>query len=174
MKPIVINLIGGPGCGKSTLAARLFAELKMKGVNTELINEFAKDETWDENWNVLNDQIYVFGIQYHKQKRLVGKVDIIITDSPLPLCIHYNKDNTLTHFNDIVLECFNQFDNYTYVLNRVDDYYSEVGRSQTLSESKTIDQDMLNILKDNNIPFRVINIGTEGLIEILKDLNYAI
>jgi adenylylsulfate kinase-like enzyme len=39
----VINLFGGPGTGKSTLAAALFTDLKMKGINAELVTEFAKD-----------------------------------------------------------------------------------------------------------------------------------
>ena len=42
-KIIVINLLGSPGAGKSTTAARLFYELKMKGVKCELITEYAKD-----------------------------------------------------------------------------------------------------------------------------------
>jgi adenylate kinase family enzyme len=38
----VINLFGGPGCGKSTLAARIFSILKLKDISCELINEYAK------------------------------------------------------------------------------------------------------------------------------------
>ena len=42
---MIINLFGGPGTGKSTGAAYIFAKLKMCGVNCELITEFAKDMT---------------------------------------------------------------------------------------------------------------------------------
>lgn len=41
---IVVNLFGAPGAGKSTGAAHIFAELKMCGINTELVTEFAKDK----------------------------------------------------------------------------------------------------------------------------------
>ena len=42
---VVINLFGGPGCGKSTGAAYVFSKLKMLGVNAELTSEYAKDKT---------------------------------------------------------------------------------------------------------------------------------
>ena len=41
---IVINLCGSPGAGKSTGAAYVFSQLKMAGVNAELVTEFAKDK----------------------------------------------------------------------------------------------------------------------------------
>ena len=41
---LVVNLYGAPGSGKSTGAAYIFAELKMLGINCELITEFASDE----------------------------------------------------------------------------------------------------------------------------------
>lgn len=46
---LVINLFGVPGAGKSTGAAYIFARLKMLGINTELVTEFAKDKVWDCN-----------------------------------------------------------------------------------------------------------------------------
>lgn len=57
----VINLFGGPGCGKSTGAAYIFSLLKMKGMNVELVTEFAKDKTWEHNSKALTCQPYVFG-----------------------------------------------------------------------------------------------------------------
>lgn len=42
-KTIVINLLGAPGAGKSTLAALIFSKLKMKNIACEIVTEFAKD-----------------------------------------------------------------------------------------------------------------------------------
>ena len=40
----IINLLGGPGCGKSTIAALIFAKLKLheKKYSVEYVQEYAK------------------------------------------------------------------------------------------------------------------------------------
>ena len=55
---LIINLIGGPGSGKSTTAAGLFYKLKQMGIDCEMALEFAKDNVWEESLMTLNDQIY--------------------------------------------------------------------------------------------------------------------
>jgi len=45
----VINLFGGPGCGKSTAAAGLFHLMKSNHMSVELVNEFAKEIVWENN-----------------------------------------------------------------------------------------------------------------------------
>ena len=98
---LVINLIGGPGSGKSTCASGIFYQLKKLGVNCELALEFAKDKVWEEPIKKLDDQFYIFGKLYHKLFRLNDKVDVIITDSPLIISILYNKISS-QYFNDFV------------------------------------------------------------------------
>lgn len=59
MPTLVVNLFGGPGSGKSTGAAYVFARLKMLGYNAELVTEFAKDKTWEKNETALAAQDYI-------------------------------------------------------------------------------------------------------------------
>ena len=120
-KVIVINLMGGPGSGKSTAASGIFYRLKKMGVNCELVLEFAKDKVWEEAFRTIDDQIYIFAKQYHKLWRLRDKVDVIITDSPLLVSIFYNKTPS-KYFNNFVIEQFNSFDNMTYFIERPDRY----------------------------------------------------
>ena len=47
-KLTVINFFGGPGCGKSTTAAELFAKMKKANYKVELVHEVAKDFIWEE------------------------------------------------------------------------------------------------------------------------------
>lgn len=39
---IKIGLLGAPGCGKSTLAAYVFAMLKDEGIDGELVTEYIR------------------------------------------------------------------------------------------------------------------------------------
>ena len=94
-KTSVINIYGGPCCGKSTTAAAVFAELKIQGYNVELVTEYAKGMTWQDSMKVLKNQIYVFGKQHHYLTRPQNQVDFIITDSPILMSIVYDLDNNI-------------------------------------------------------------------------------
>ncbi|MBR2220721.1 MAG: hypothetical protein IJ975_01110, partial [Clostridia bacterium] len=73
----VINIIGAPGVGKSTYAAKLFAEMKAQGFSCELVQEFAKEIVYADNNKLRNDQLIVMGEQYRRTFVLDGKVDYI-------------------------------------------------------------------------------------------------
>lgn len=164
---LVINLIGGPGSGKSTCASGIFYELKKLGINCELSLEFAKDKVWEESYNVLSDQLYVFGKQYHKLFRLKNKVDVIITDSPLIISIHYNK-MTSKYFNNLVVEQYHTFNNLMYFIKRGETYQSE-GRMQTLEESEMIDSDIKNILHNYDINYTELQ-NTDAVNYIVEEV----
>ncbi len=156
MKTIVINLFGVPGAGKSTGAAYIFAMLKMNGVNAELVTEFAKDKVWEENTEVFKNQSYIFGKQSFKMSRCRDKVEVIVTDSPLPLSIFYNNDTSLTeNFNKSVMDVFNSYENRNYLLLRVKPYNAS-GRLQTEEESNALAKPMMNLLETRNIKYYAI------------------
>lgn len=163
---IVVNLIGGPGSGKSTCASGIFYKLKQSGINCELALEFAKDKVWEDSIKVLDDQLYIFGKQYHKLFRLKDKVDVIITDSPLLVSILYNKTPS-KYFDDLVVEQYNTFNNMLFFINRPDTYQTE-GRIQTANDAKIIDDETKCMLKDNNIPYT--EIPCENAVEVITKI----
>lgn len=153
---IVVNLFGVPGAGKSTGAAYIFSYLKMLGVNAELITEFAKDKVWENNDEVFKNQAYIFGKQSFKMSRCKDKVDVIITDSPLPLSIFYNHDEVLGEdFNKTVMNVFNSYNNMNYMLTRTKNY-NPVGRNQTEEESDAMKEPMIRLLKNRGIRYTVL------------------
>lgn len=166
---LVINLIGGPGSGKSTCASGIFYQLKKLGINCELALEFAKDKVWEESIKILDDQLYVFGKQYHKLFRLNGKVDVIITDSPLLISILYNKTPS-EYFNKLVIEQYHTFNNLLFFINRAENYQTE-GRLQTKEESEGLDNIIKEILQDNNISYDEIACenAVEHIVNVVKD-----
>ena len=173
-KPIVVNLFGGPGCGKSTGAAYVFAMLKMQGINCELVTEFAKDKTWEHNMEALSNQAYVFGKQCYRMSRCANQVDVIITDSPLALSVVYNNNPTLGEtFNKTVLEVFNSYNNLNYVLLRTKPY-NPIGRNQTEAESNDISRNIERMLIDNNFGITYTTGDLEGYDGIVRDVLYTI
>ena len=151
--PIVINLFRAPGSGESTGAAFIFSQLKMRGINCELITEYAKDKTWEKNMEALSCQEYIFGKQSFRMKRCRDKVDVIITDNPLPLSIFYNTNPVLgEHYKNLVLDVFNTYENMNYALVR-DKPYNPIGRNQTEAESDEIGDKIQFFLEDHNIPY---------------------
>jgi ABC-type glutathione transport system ATPase component len=54
---IMVNIYGGPGCGKSTTAAGVFTLLKIHKIDCELVTEFAKDLTWENRHKTLENQL---------------------------------------------------------------------------------------------------------------------
>lgn len=165
MNTLIINLFGGPGCGKSTAAADVFAGLKWKGVDCEMALEFAKDKVWEKSYEVLQNQIYVFGKQLHRVHRLIGQVEVVITDSPLPFSLMYG-DNESYAFKALVLEVFNRYNNENFLLHRTKGYNPN-GRMQTEEEAKVLDKKMKNLLIDNKILYTDFEATKENIQEIL-------
>lgn len=165
MNTQIINLFGGPGTGKSTIAALVFGELKKKGYEIELVTEYAKDKVWEESYKTLENQIYVFGKQLHRIWRIKNKVNFIITDSPILLSIIYDKEKN-DNLKKLVLDVHNNFNNINILIKR-DTIYNPNGRFQNEIEAKLIDKQIMNLLKNNSIDFHEINI-TNAVEEIIN------
>lgn len=156
-KTTVINLFAGPGVGKSTIAAGIFYELKCKGISCELSGEVAKDKVWEDNTEALLDQPYIFGKQQHRIRRLYGKVDYIIADSPILLSIAYSNEKSDV-FNAFIMEQHNKYNclNFYISRNEYKDGYEQIGRVQDLYQAKEKDNNIIQILDDNNIEYKII------------------
>lgn len=169
----IINLYAGPGAGKSTLCAYLFAELKLRGINCEMALEYAKDKVWEGSEMALKNQPYIFGEQLQRIMRLNDKVDVIITDSPLLLSTIYDKTNSV-NFKNFVYEEYSKFNNYDYFISRTK-LYNPIGREQTEKEAMIIDTNIKNMLKFFNINYISVTGDREGaktlLEEVIKDIN---
>lgn len=91
MTTTVINLWAGSGCGKSTTAAEVFAKCKLAGLSCELVTEYVKQWAWRGEKIGEWDDVYIFAKQLRRESSLYGKVDYIITDSPLGLGAVYER-----------------------------------------------------------------------------------
>ena len=159
----VINLFAGPGAGKSTLAAGVFAELKWRGIDCELAREYAKEKVWENSLDVLDDQVYILGKQHHAIFRLYDKVDVVITDSPILLSIVYGQGNWGLHFEPLVHNLFRRYRNLNYFLTR-NKPYQGAGRIQSYIQAMTLDEKIRETLAE--YPHQEIQ-GDESSLDII-------
>ena len=158
----VVNLFAGPGTGKSTTAAALFAELKYQNVNAELIQEAAKDAAWEgRSGKFFAAQQYILGEQSWRQWRLRGDVDIAVTDSPLPMGLVYmQNDFPAQSLRQQIIEDFDSYDNFNVFITR-NKPYNNKGRLQNEQEARVLDAKIKGMLIQSNIPFIELPFGRE-------------
>tara|TARA_B100001057_G_scaffold391566_1_gene399840 strand:- start:14539 stop:15102 length:564 start_codon:yes stop_codon:yes gene_type:complete len=168
----VINFYGGPGSGKSTKAAGLYYKMNMAGFSVELNNEFAKECVWEDNVPMLKDQLYMLAHQHRKILRLVGKVDYVITDSPVMLSGIYRELYKGPLYSDLIdklaRECYDKYDNINFMLDRPKKVFIQKGRAQNEEGSIDIDQAILEMFKNEKLPF----FWLKGLEEDAVDIAY--
>lgn len=152
----IINIFGAPGAGKSTVSSQIFSELKYHNVSCELVNEFAKDLTWSERHRDLRVQPYIFGKQLLRLERLIGKVDYIITDSPLLLSLVYTNESWPLSFSKMVVDIFHSFSNLNFLIKRTKPYIQS-GRNQTEIESDILYTKIHSMLESNNINYKLVS-----------------
>jgi len=86
-----ICFYGGPGVGKSTLAAGVYSALNQGG-SAELVREFVKTWAYEGHQPDIFDQVYTFANQLWSEHRLhKAGVKVIVTDSPVLLQCVYAK-----------------------------------------------------------------------------------
>ena len=142
----VINLYGGPCSGKSTTASSLFARMKKDGYKVELVTEYAKELVYEEA--SLDNQLKISGEQYERVRRLQGKVDYIITDSPILLGGLYCPRLYRVSLSLVLMQIHSEMDTLDIFLNR-SDRYDTYGRTQTHEEARVKDEEIKSI----GIPF---------------------
>jgi len=169
MNTLVVNYFGGPGSGKSIFAAETFAKLKWKGISTELATEYVKSKLWEGHKNIFNHQIYILGKQHLITQRLLGKVNVVVTDSPFLLGCVYDKENN-EHLQKLIVEEFKKINTYNVFLNRDSSKFEKEGRYQSLEESIEIDNRIKSLLNNNNIEFEEIQTCPENVTVIVEKI----
>jgi len=173
----IINIFGGPGIGKSSIAAGVTYKIKKNHISCDQPYEFPKLLAWDDNHSAIQDQLYVLANQHRGIVKSYGKVDYIVLDSPILLSLTYRNYYKGTEypsslygesFDKMVLDTFNQYDNINIVLDRAEGVHNNDERYQNLEESKELDGVIENSLIENNIPFHKIKVDDDTVDNIMK------
>jgi cytidylate kinase len=170
---IIINLISGPGSGKTTLASYIFAMLKIKKYNIEYVQEYAKKLVWLEDYEKLNNQYLVSKKQIDLLKKISEKVDLIITDGCILHGLYFNKHNEKNVSNvekteKYIIDNFRQFENINIFIERGNFPYEKNGRIESEIESHYIDEQLKKYLNYYMIDHVIIKNDLEIIDEIIQ------
>ena len=179
MNTTVVNLFGGPGVGKSTLACGLFYFMKIKHLNAELVREYVKAWAWESRPIGEYDQFYISGKQAKYESLLYNKVEFLITDCPIILSPIYESfagnDDPVTKVGSFkfMKQAEAKGIKYkNYVLARDKNVpYDVKGRYNSIKTAGDIDKFMQEKLSEWEVPFTLVDCKYDDRINfILNDL----
>ena len=168
MRTLIVNAFGGPGVGKTTFAWEIASLLKKLDLLVEYVPEYAKELVYEERFDILDNtmvhQKMIMDEQKKRIDRLMGKVRIIVTDSPILLSATYAKDADEKFIQESI-DIFNQYTNLNFYIKRnKEDNYVQAGRKETLEQAIKEDNNIYNFLNDNHIHFNTYNRLDMGII----------
>lgn len=176
MQTTIVSLYAGPGAGKSTTSALIYALLKMEGRNAELVREYAKDWAWEERSPGVWGQYAFLGKQIRRESMLLGKVDVIVTDSPVWLCAYYAEKFTpscvalgveaavRSYYDQLAADGHKHFP--IWVAREKE--YSASGRYQTEEQAKEIDYELSEFLLKRDLKGIVISSTLDDAQKLVK------
>lgn len=146
---LVVNLFGGPGCGKSTVAAKIFAELKTRGVEAACPEEHAKMAIWSGRPWLLDEQLILAGKTWETLVNLRHRVDIIVADSPILLCSAYAGQREPEPFHALMRDLHSRVPRVNLLVTRnLDEEYDTSNRREDRDAAIAVDEKVRLMLAD--------------------------
>ncbi len=164
----IIHIFGGPHAGKSVLAADVYSLMKKsaKFGSVELVQEFAKELVWQERFEELSDQRIVTAGQIQKTMPLNGRVDYLISDSPLHLGLVY-AGSQLDGVEELILDCASQFARIINVfVRRGNTAFEQEGRVHNEEQSKHLDDEIRQMLDAYGVEY--VEIDRDDVAQVIS------
>lgn len=168
---VVVNCFAGPDAGKSIAAMELASTLGRMNVSAAYVTGYAKELMWNDPGNPLLDgsvesQKTLLQVQNQRLLRLQGRVDIVVTDSPLMLCGIYAAapDSAL---DELVMDAHNSYNNYNLLITR-DNSYLTARHTQELQKNTALDEKVADYIEKKDIS--VFAYSPDTVQEIAQDI----
>ena len=171
---LIVNVFAGPGTGKSTLAAGVYTELKLAGINAEMAREYVKSWAWEGRQIGPFDQIYFMGKQARTETMLYRKASVIITDCPLLLGVvyaeRYSDPRIAKAVEDMAMAVYRVAEDsghryFNIMLSREKKYVQD-GRYESEDQAREVDRLALAKLVQHNLPYLWGTSDSAGIADI--------
>ena len=157
-RTLVVNAVGEPGSGKTTLSFWLSQALKKSGVVTEFVPEVVKYECFmpegqarvrsgrfDHRYLTLQDRFL---------RPLAGRVEVIVNDGPYELFYFYARRRMgpealgrfRAHIDELKGKLPQDLENW-FVMPQRAHAYETIGRNETEEEAAAVRREMIHCLE---------------------------
>lgn len=172
-KLTTINFFGGPGAGKSTCAAELFAMMKKQSRKVELVHEAAKDYVWEDWAHIFGEQDWIFAHQHRLIRRLVRHdIEFAVIDSSILLSLFYMPDDFPQSFRPFVQEVFDSYDNINILIDRNPNFpYDPTGRNEDEQQAHAVDMAIRDYFAASGKPVHHVLAGDSAALDCLTIIN---
>lgn len=128
---------------------------------TEYVPEYAKELVWDGRQDLLDgsreSQSALVKEQVRRIERLIGKVSVIVTDSPILLGLIYQKES-YQDLEQYAFEKYSAMNNFNLFIKRGNEpAYEQAGRIHTEEQSVSLDEKICSFLAKHNIYYGTYN-----------------
>ena len=166
-----IGLYAGPGSGKSTMAAWIYASLKAQGMDIELVREHVKNWVYEERPPRSFDQVFLFAAQMRAEDVILRSgVQMLVTDSPLFLSLCYAERYETPgwrHLLPLCEEFESAYPSVDILIHRAS-AYDPTGRFQDEKAALEIDAMIKERLRARGRPFYEAS-TREDVMRVLRD-----
>lgn len=156
VKTHVVNLIGGPGVGKTTMAHLLVYLASAAGLRTAFVPEYVKSWALEGRPFRPYDELYFLGKQARYESIHYGRDELIVTDKPLLMDVMYARkfspqlapaiEQSVTSLMKMAEE-EHGVRHANVILKRIHPYQPH-GRYQDEAGAREMDVDMREILRE--------------------------
>lgn len=171
LRPIIINVCGGPGAGKTTTALGVTSRLKAQGEAAIYVPEAALDLCMEMKLGERTAQFDILKEQVLRLLRTFGTgYRVVVTDSPIILQAAY-CDNLVDRTRAVeVAKALNGPSDCFYVIENRRSNHSMVGRDRTKEQSEALDGTIKDLLDEAGFSYDTLK-KHEAIDRIVEDVS---
>jgi AAA domain len=135
METLHVNIWGGPSMGKTGVAQLVSGELKRHGYQADYVPEYAKELVRGGVIHLF-DQLEILAEQYRREKVNHGLLQVVVTDSPLPLSLYHAAPQDKHYFEQIIDNRIGGWSIVNYMVERnIRESYETEGRYESVDQA---------------------------------------
>lgn len=168
---MLVNLFGGPDCGKHDLARDLLARLSRAGIAAAIAPSPSRAHARRGNVAFLEDPIAVLSAASREiNATLSTDKEVVIATSPALLCLAYSHPGYHAAFSSLAQEVHRRYPSLNFLLEREGGApYQPLGRVHSEAQALELDERIRTLLVLHGVAFRRVNCAQAAVQGIVTD-----